>query len=230
MSHINDIDQYLLLLLNGSDSLFLDRLMIFLTTGMTWIPLYLALLYMVVKNNETMGQILLAAGCAIGAVLLTASVDNLLVKPLVARPRPCNEVAIKYMVDVVYRLSDRDFSFFSAHAANTSSLAVFFILLVRHKLFTIAMIAWSLVNCYTRLYLGFHYPSDILCGLLFGSLVGFVAYLVYLRIFNKISPESNFVSSHYTKTGYAISDIDVVLSVLVYILLFCIVSSLVTSL
>ena len=75
---------------------------------------------MVVKNNETMGQILLAAGCAIGAVLLTASVDNLLVKPLVARPRPCNEVAIKYMVDVVYRLSDRDFSFFSAHAANTS--------------------------------------------------------------------------------------------------------------
>ena len=230
MSHINDIDQYLLLLLNGSDSLFLNRLMIFLTTGMTWIPLYLALLYMVVKNNETMGQILLAAGCAIGAVLLTASVDNLLVKPLVARPRPCNEVAIKYMVDVVYRLSDRDFSFFSAHAANTSSLAVFFILLVRHKLFTIAMIAWSLVNCYTRLYLGFHYPSDILCGLLFGSLVGFVAYLVYLRIFNKISPESNFVSSHYTKTGYAISDIDVVLSVLVYILLFCIVSSLVTSL
>ncbi|MBR2103011.1 MAG: phosphatase PAP2 family protein [Prevotella sp.] len=230
MSHINDIDQYLLLLLNGSDSLFLDRLMTFLTTGMTWIPLYLALLYMVVKNNETMGQILLAAGCAIGAVLLTASVDNLLVKPLVARPRPCNEVAIKYMVDVVYRLSDRDFSFFSAHAANTSSLAVFFILLVRHKLFTIAMIAWSLVNCYTRLYLGFHYPSDILCGLLFGSLVGFVAYLVYLRIFNKISPESNFVSSHYTKTGYAISDIDVVLSVLVYILLFCIVSSLVTSL
>ena len=230
MSHINDIDQYLLLLLNGSDSLFLDRLMTFLTTGMTWIPLYLALLYMVVKNNETMGQILLAAGCAIGAVLLTASVDNLLVKPLVARPRPCNEVAIKYKVDVVYRLSDRDFSFFSAHAANTSSLAVFFILLVRHKLFTIAMIAWSLVNCYTRLYLGFHYPSDILCGLLFGSLVGFVAYLVYLRIFNKISPESNFVSSHYTKTGYAISDIDVVLSVLVYILLFCIVSSLVTSL
>ena len=230
MSHINDIDQYLLLLLNGSDSLFLDRLMTFLTTGMTWIPLYLALLYMVVKNNETMGQILLAAGCAIGAVLLTASVDNLLVKPLVARPRPCNEVAIKYMVDVVYRLSDRDFSFFSAHAANTSSLAVFFILLVRHKLFTIAMIAWSLVNCFTRLYLGFHYPSDILCGLLFGSLVGFVAYLVYLRIFNKISPESNFVSSHYTKTGYAISDIDVVLSVLVYILLFCIVSSLVTSL
>lgn len=230
MSHIMDIDQYLLLLLNGSDSLFLDRLMTFLTTGMTWIPLYLALLYMVVKNNETMGQILLAAGCAIGAVLLTASVDNLLVKPLVARPRPCNEVAIKYMVDVVYRLSDRDFSFFSAHAANTSSLAVFFILLVRHKLFTIAMIAWSLVNCYTRLYLGFHYPSDILCGLLFGSLVGFVAYLVYLRIFNKISPESNFVSSHYTKTGYAISDIDVVLSVLVYILLFCIVSSLVTSL
>ena len=230
MSHINDIDQYLLLLLNGSDSLFLDRLMTFLTTGMTWIPLYLALLYMVVKNNETMGQILLAASCAIGAVLLTASVDNLLVKPLVARPRPCNEVAIKYMVDVVYRLSDRDFSFFSAHAANTSSLAVFFILLVRHKLFTIAMIAWSLVNCFTRLYLGFHYPSDILCGLLFGSLVGFVAYLVYLRIFNKISPESNFVSSHYTKTGYAISDIDVVLSVLVYILLFCIVSSLVTSL
>lgn len=74
-------DQSLLLFLNGSNSIFMDNLIIVLTSGWTWIPLYLSLLYVVVKNNETMGQILLIIGCAAFCILLSGGVSDFIVKP-----------------------------------------------------------------------------------------------------------------------------------------------------
>ena len=105
MGILLDIDRQLLLWLNGSDSLFMDGVMATLTAGTTWIPLYLALFYLILKNNETMAQVMLTVGCAVVCVLITAGITNLVVKPLVARPRPCNDLFIKYMVDVVQGIS-----------------------------------------------------------------------------------------------------------------------------
>lgn len=226
MSIFTTIDQQLLFWLNGSDSLFTDGVMTTLTAGTTWIPLYIALFYLVLKNNETMAQVLLTIGCAAACVLVTAGITNLIIKPLVARPRPCDDPLIKYAVDVVSGISAGNYSFFSAHAANTSALVMFLALLIRNKLFIVAMIIWSLLNCYTRLYLGVHYPSDILCGLLFGSLMGFIAYVVYLKIYLKISPQFHYVSSHYSSTGYALDDIDVVVCVMVLTVLYAIIRAL----
>lgn len=226
MSIFTTIDQQLLFWLNGSDSLFTDGVMTTLTAGTTWIPLYIALFYLVLKNNETMAQVLLTIGCAAACVLITAGITNLVIKPLVARPRPCDDPLIKYAVDVVSGVSAGNYSFFSAHAANTSALVMFLALLIRNKLFIVTMIIWSLLNCYTRLYLGVHYPSDILCGLLFGSLMGFVTYVVYLKIYLKISPQFHYVSSHYSSTGYALDDIDVVVCVMVLTVLYAIIRAL----
>ena len=226
MSIFTTIDQQLLFWLNGSDSLFTDGVMTTLTAGTTWIPLYIALFYLVLKNNETMAQVLLTIGCAAACVLVTAGITNLVIKPLVARPRPCDDPLIKYAVDVVSGVSAGNYSFFSAHAANTSALVMFLALLIRNKLFIVTMIIWSLLNCYTRLYLGVHYPSDILCGLLFGSLMGFIAYVVYLKIYLKISQQFHYVSSHYSSTGYALDDIDVVVCVMVLTVLYAIIRAL----
>lgn len=226
MSIFTEIDQQLLFWLNGSDSLFTDGVMTTLTAGTTWIPLYIALFYLVLKNNETMAQVLLTIGCAAVCVLVTAGITNLVIKPLVARPRPCDDPIIKYAVDVVSGVSAGNYSFFSAHAANTSALVMFLALLIRNKLFIVTMIIWSLLNCYTRLYLGVHYPSDIICGLLFGSLMGFITYVVYLKIYLKISPQFHYVSSHYSSTGYALDDIDVVVCVMVLTVLYAIIRAL----
>jgi undecaprenyl-diphosphatase len=226
MSIFTTIDQQLLFWMNGSDSLFTDGVMTTLTAGTTWIPLYIALFYLVLKNNETMAQVLLTIGCAAACVLVTAGITNLVIKPLVARPRPCDDPLIKYAVDVVSGVSAGNYSFFSAHAANTSALVMFLALLIRNKLFIVTMIIWSLLNCYTRLYLGVHYPSDILCGLLFGSLMGFMAYVIYLKIYLKISPQFHYVSSHYSSTGYALDDIDVVVCVMVLTVLYAIIRAL----
>ena len=163
---------------NDSHSLWLDVLATYLTAGWTWLPLYIALFILVMKNNETIQQVGLVMGCTLLALILAGGVDNLVVKPLVARPRPSSDPIIKYMVDVVAGYRGKDFSFFSAHAANTMAIATFFIWLVRDKLLSVMLVCWSLINCWTRLHLGMHYPSDIVVGLVWGVISGSVAFFI----------------------------------------------------
>lgn len=222
---ILDADRDLLFVLNGSSSQFLDGWMMILTSGLTWIPLYVALLYLVIKNNETMAQILLVIGCSLLCVLLADSVADFIVKPLVGRWRPSNDPVIKYAVHVVGGMRGGDYGFFSAHAANTFSIAMFLCLLVRSKILSVSLVLWSLVNCYTRIYLGLHYPLDILCGLIWGAIVGVAVHYLYCKVYNNISPANNYVSTQYTSTGYSLEDIDIVELVLVLTLVFTVVAA-----
>ena len=224
----NNIDLFLLHLLNGSQSLQLDQLMLILTNGLTWIPFYIALFILVLKNNESMTQIFIIVGCCALAVLFTAGIDNLLVKPFVGRPRPSLDPYVKYTIDVVCNYRERDFSFFSAHAANTSCLAAFMIMLVRNRAFTIMMVAWALLNSFTRLYLGVHYPSDVACGILFGVCMGLAGYFVHLKLYFKVTPHFRYISEAYTRTGYSISDLDISIATFAFTLVYAIIRSLLT--
>jgi undecaprenyl-diphosphatase len=208
-------DQYLLGLFNGSNSLFLDSMAQWLTSGLTWIPLYIALFILVMKNNETMAQIALIVGCSLLCIILAGGLTDFVVKPLVARWRPANDPFFKYAVDVVANHRSSDYGFFSAHAANTMSLAVFFSFLVRDRLLGFTLVVWSLINCWTRLFLGLHYPFDILFGILWGIVAGSLSYLVFHHIYFKISPRLNYISSQYSSTGYSKTDIDMVVAVFV---------------
>lgn len=220
---MTELDLSLLYMINGSHSLFLDSIMTTLTSGLTWIPLYISLIYLVIKNNETMMQIVMLIGCAALCVAITSGVTELIVKPLVGRDRPSLDPLIKYTIDVVDGRRGVGYSFFSSHAANTFGIALFMSLVVRDRLFTVAMILWSLINCYTRMYLGLHYPGDILVGLLFGAFVGLLAYFLYMKLYFKVSPRLNYVSSQYTSTGYSLEDIDIVMSVLVLTLVYTVI-------
>ena len=173
------LDKQLLLWFNGSDSLFMDSLISTLTNAKTWIPLYLALLYVVIKSNYAVRYVLLVVAAAGLCVLLTGTIDDTIVKPLVARWRPGHDPEIGMLVDTVDGYRGGNYGFFSAHAANTFSIAVFISLLMRQRLLTITLVTWSLINCYTRLYLGVHYPGDITVGLLWGGLAGFAVYRLY---------------------------------------------------
>lgn len=217
-----NIDRQILYWTNGSDSIFLDKLMLALTSGYTWIPLYLALIYLVIKNNETMGQIFLIIGCAILCVVLAGGVDDYIVKPLVRRDRPLNSLDYKQMIDTVEGVKCSGYSFFSAHAANTCSLAVFFILLVRNRLLSCTLLLWTLVNGYTRLYLGVHYPSDVLVGFVWGAFIGVTCYALCRYVYFKISPHIHYVSTQYTSTGYGLDDINIVLNIMAFTLCYVI--------
>ncbi len=230
MDTIIQMDKQLLLAINGSDSLFVDYLAKTLTTAATWIPLYVSLFYVVVKNNDNFRRIICILACAGLCVLFAGTVDDLLVKPLVARLRPTHDFQIGMLVDTVDGYRGGKYGFFSAHAANTFSIAVFFSLLMRSRLVTLLLVGWSLTNCWTRLYLGVHYPLDILCGLLWGGSVGTGIYFLYRYVDRRLlHSENDYVSSKYTSSGYRYSDIYIVALVLSLTLIYCILRSLILA-
>lgn len=228
-SKIQDMDMQVLSIFNGSDNIMLDQMVQILTSGLTWIPLYVMLFFVVMRNNETMGQIALVVGSAIFCLLFADGLVDGIIKQLAERWRPSNDPTFKYMVQVVDDIRLKGYSFCSAHAANTMSLAVFFSLLIRSKLLTITLVIWSLINCWTRLYLGVHYPSDILCGMIIGIIVGILVYLLYYKIYLRISPKINYISNQYTSTGYDHDDIDKAMVILMLTLVYVVTRSVVMA-
>lgn len=220
-----NIDLAILQMINGSESSFLDGLMVTLTSGFTWIPLYIALLYLVISNNDNMTKIMLIILCGIGCVVFSGGICDFIIKPMIGRIRPINDDMLDGIIYTVGDMSNKDFSFFSSHAANTTSLTMFFALLVRNRKFTVAMTVWALVNCYTRLYLGMHYPFDVLVGIAWGALVGLLLYSVYLRVYDRMFPDVEFISTQYTSKGYTIITIDIVLLTMSVLYLYAILRS-----
>ena len=217
---LQDIDRELLLVINGSDSLYLDRLVRTLTNGLTWIPLYLSLFYMVMKNNDNFRRLLLVLGGAGLCVVLAGTVDDEIVKPLVARWRPTHDPQIGILVDIVDGYRGGKYGFFSAHASNTMSIATFFCWLARSRRLSIALVIWSLVNCWTRIYLGVHFPGDILVGLIWGITVGTGVYFLYCRLTRGMYMPRNLNPAQYTTTCYRRQDCNWPVAVFIYTLLF----------
>ena len=151
MEEIIQFDKQLLLMVNGSDSVFLDYVVLTLTNAKTWIPLYLGLFYVVVMTHKpNWRDILLILAAAGLCVLLAGTIDDTIVKPLVARWRPTHDPQIGALVDVVNDYRGGNYGFFSAHAANTFSIALFFSLLMRHRLFvpsdSSGVLWWAMVS------------------------------------------------------------------------------------
>jgi len=221
-SSLIELDRELLLALNGSCSLFFDGLAKTLTTALTWVPLYLSLLYVVVKNNDNLVKVMLIVGCAALCVFLAGSLNDLYVKPLVGRWRPTHDPVIGSVVDVVNDYRGGSYGFFSSHAANTFSIAVFLSLLIRSRALTVALVVWSLLNCWTRMYLGVHFPGDILCGLLWGATVGVGMFFLHKKMASRMATPVKFISSQYTATGYMVDDVHAVITVFAMTIVYAI--------
>lgn len=229
MDFLLQTDQQVLFLFNGSNSLFADGLAGTLTMALTWVPLYISLFWIIMRNNENMRQILLVVMACALCFLLSDGLAEGIMKPVVARLRPCQDPSLKIYIDTVEGFCPADYSFFSGHASNTFSIAIFFALLVRQRTFTLFMVVWSLVNCWTRLYLGVHFPSDIIVGLLWGGIVGICVYLLYLRFCQFVGSKPRFVSTHYTSTGYALVDLNVVYTVMVLTFIYAVIRSVIIA-
>ena len=224
-----EIDRQLLLAFNGSGSLFIDSLVLVLTNAYTWIAFYLALTYLVIKNNGKWSQIMLVVAASGLCILFSSLVAEGVVKPYVARLRPSLDPSVCNMLHLAKGYTASGYSFFSAHAANTFSIAVFFSLLVRSRVFTIFIMAWSLLNAWTRLYLGVHYPSDVIVGLAYGAFVGITVYLIFLKLYMIVTDKLHFISSQYTRTGYGFSDIDIVHNVLLLTIVYAVIHAAVSA-
>ena len=136
-SSLLEYDKTLLLAFNNNHNMFLDHVVLVFTSGYTWIPLYVSLFYLIVKNNEKWGRILLIMGSLALCMLISNVGNGGFVKPYIARLRPSSDPLLAHTLFLVNGYAPSGFSFFSAHACNAFSVAVFFMYLVRSRLLSI---------------------------------------------------------------------------------------------
>ncbi len=173
-----DLDSQLLLFFNSFHTPFLDRFMMLFTSRFIWAPMYaLILLLFFKKYNPLRAGVFVVM--LVAAIALTDQTCATLLRPMFERLRPSNLAnPLSESVNIVDGYRGGRYGFPSCHAANSFALAIFLSLVVRRRGFTLVIFGWAALNSYSRMYLGVHYPGDILVGASIGSAFGYVCYRV----------------------------------------------------
>jgi undecaprenyl-diphosphatase len=182
---ILSIDTELLIYLNNLGSPQYDALWLMITRQLNWLPLFLLLLYVIFKKLGTKQTLFLLLFVAL-LITFTDQVTNLF-KNGFQRHRPCDNPEVSSLIRVVqFRGS---YSFFSGHASNSMAVTVFLYLnLKRYSKYFYVLFLWPLIFAYSRIYLGLHYPVDILSGYLFGLFGGFMFFKLHQAVQKKYFP------------------------------------------
>lgn len=176
------IDESFFLFLNGFNHPFWDYFMHLFTGKTIWIPMYVSILYVLIRNYNWKTVLMCLA--AIGLTIAFADqMCGSVLRPMVERLRPANlENSFAEMVHVFQGQRGAGYGFPSCHASNSFGLATIVFLIFRKRPLTIFIFCWAAINCYTRIYLGLHYPADLIVGALIGSLGAFIMYRLLLLL------------------------------------------------
>lgn len=195
MDFLVGLDTDIFLWLNSINHPFWDLFMYASTGKWIWVPFYGAILYAIYLAYGWRTMLLMGLMTAV-AVALSDQICAGVLRPIVARMRPSNiNNPLSDLVHIVSDYRSGSYGFPSSHAANTFALAALTSFLFRRWKYTVFIYVWALIICYSRIYLGVHYPGDILVGLLIGSFFGTLCYffasnILYLIAFRSKNKET----------------------------------------
>ena len=176
LERLLELDQQLFLFLNNLGTPTWDGFWMFYTDKLHWIPFYAVLFFFMYKKRNDRSIILTAVVIAL-MILFTDQITNLF-KHGLKRPRPCHEAELIDVMRLVKSWCGGAFGYFSGHASNSMAVAIFsgFMLKYRFKYLIFFLIIWAIAMGYSRIYIGVHYPLDVLSGMVFGGLSGYIFY------------------------------------------------------
>jgi undecaprenyl-diphosphatase len=187
MEALLEADKELLLWLNSFHTPWLDPVMLVLTKTFTWLPLYLLLLCLIIKDyGKESWRVLLAIAVTI---LVTDQLTSGVMKPYFERLRPSRDPEVAALLHLVNGYKGGVYGFASSHAANSFGVSMFLWLLYRNNRKWIwTLFIWAAFFTYTRIYLGVHYPGDILVGGLTGLGCAALSFNLYKRFLAQGKP------------------------------------------
>ncbi|MFA5045850.1 MAG: phosphatase PAP2 family protein [Paludibacter sp.] len=189
---LNLWDTNLFLFINGIHASFFDGIMFAISAKLTWVPLYIAALYVVIKKwkRESVWVILALVLC----IVIADQVSSGFIKHAVQRLRPSHAEDLKGMVHLVKGYGGGMFGFVSSHAANSFGFALLSSILFKNRKYTFVIFGWAALLSYSRVYLGVHYPGDILGGMIVGVLAALICFFAIKKLRPSILKLQNNIS------------------------------------
>lgn len=211
IDYLTDIDTDVLLAINGLHDMFQDSFWMMVSAKWSSVLLGLGLVWVLLHKNRR--HALLVIAMLVLAIAIADQVSSGLIKQLVERLRPTRNPSLDGIIHTVNNYRGGMYGFVSSHAANSFAAITLMSLIMRQRLVMFPLLIWAVLQCYSRVYLGVHYPGDILGGIIVGMISGWLVWM----LMRWLSKKFNIADTTYTVTDGVVIASSVAMTIIILI-------------